>query len=150
MIIEGQLSLLGDSPAKTSPLPGNAPDWMVNAVDFFGKSFASLKKSSPKSSYWKMCRASSAAMVDGIWEPSSGRWGSSGIASDGECWTLNTSECPKDGGVSSSLRHILEQTPLPKYCLSAKAAQGILRRATNRGKTLPEPLQKALEMVATE
>jgi hypothetical protein len=37
---------------------------------------------------------------------------------------------------------------LKKYSLSARAAQGILRRAEKRGKTLPEALQKALETVA--
>jgi hypothetical protein len=64
----------------------------------------------------------------------------------------NTSESPK--GVdecSSSLALILQQPQdVPtKYLLSAKAAQGILRRANRRGKTLPERLQQALEIVAS-
>jgi DNA (cytosine-5)-methyltransferase 1 len=37
---------------------------------------------------------------------------------------------------------------LKKYSLSAKAAQGILRRANRREKTLPPQLQMALEQVA--
>ena len=44
----------------------------------------------------------------------------------------------------SHLSQILEENPLPKYCLSAKACQGILNRANRRGKKLPEILEKAL------
>ena len=53
-------------------------------------------------------------------------------------------ECPKDG-VESHLSQILEETPHPKYSLSAKACRGILRRAERRGKALPETLRTALE-----
>lgn len=42
----------------------------------------------------------------------------------------------------SLLSQILEDSPHQRYCLSAKACQGILRRAANRGKELP-PLLKA-------
>ena len=45
----------------------------------------------------------------------------------------------------SRLSQILEEKPLLKYCLSARACQGILNRATKRGKELPEMLQIALE-----
>ena len=44
----------------------------------------------------------------------------------------------------SHLSQILEENPHPKYCLSAKACQGILNRANRRGKKLPEILEKAL------
>lgn len=52
-------------------------------------------------------------------------------------------ECPKDG-VESHLSQILEESPHPKYYLSAKACQGILNRAARRGKDLPEALKFAL------
>ena len=52
--------------------------------------------------------------------------------------------------VESHLSQILQDRPHPKYCLSAKACQGILRRADNRGKALPEILRKALESQAGE
>jgi hypothetical protein len=45
----------------------------------------------------------------------------------------------------SRLSQILEAQPHPKYCLSAKACQGILRRAESRGKELPKTLKEALE-----
>jgi hypothetical protein len=47
--------------------------------------------------------------------------------------------------VSSSLADVLQAEAPEKYYLSSKACDGILRRANKRGKTLPEPLQKALE-----
>jgi site-specific DNA-cytosine methylase len=43
------------------------------------------------------------------------------------------------------LSQILEETPLPKYSLSARACQGILNRAANKGKTLPPMLETALK-----
>jgi len=48
----------------------------------------------------------------------------------------------------SRLSQILEATPHPKYCLSAKACLGILRRAEKRGKELPPMLKEALERQA--
>ena len=61
----------------------------------------------------------------------------------GECMTRNTGESP-NVAVVSRLSQILEETPQGKYSLSAKACQGILRRAERRGKKLPEILERAL------
>jgi len=44
----------------------------------------------------------------------------------------------------SRLSQILEENPHPKYCLSAKACQGILNRAERRGKELPSLLRETL------
>lgn len=44
----------------------------------------------------------------------------------------------------SLLSQILEDHPHLKYCLSAKACQGILNRAEKRGKELPEMLKMTL------
>ena len=54
----------------------------------------------------------------------------------GECMTRNTGESP-NAAVVSRLSQILEATPQAKYSLSAKACQGILRRAERRGKAYP-------------
>ena len=43
------------------------------------------------------------------------------------------------------LSQILEDKPHPKYCLSAKACQGILNRSERRGKALPPILEEALK-----
>jgi hypothetical protein len=44
-----------------------------------------------------------------------------------------------------TLSSILEADAPSKYYLSSKTKDGILRRVTARGKTLPEPLRLALE-----
>ena len=49
-----------------------------------------------------------------------------------------------NGVGESHLSQILEDYPHPRYSLSAKACQGILNRASRRGKKLPEMLEKAL------
>ena len=63
----------------------------------------------------------------------------------GECMMRNTGESP-NAAVGSRLSQILEATPQEKYSLSAKACQGILRRAERRGKDLPETLKAVLLM----
>jgi hypothetical protein len=76
-------------------------------------------------------------------------WKNSGTVSRGELSTHATSASP-NGAVACSLSAVLETRPVPaKYWLSARAAAGILRRAERRGKTLPTPLQRALEALAT-
>lgn len=44
----------------------------------------------------------------------------------------------------SRLSLILEARPHPKYFLSARACEGIIKRANKRGKTLPKKLEEAL------
>ena len=61
-----------------------------------------------------------------------------------EFLTLNTGECPSVA-VESTLSSILEGNAPVKYYLSAKACEGILRRAERRGKELPPMLKTALE-----
>ena len=61
--------------------------------------------------------------------------------------TPNFSEWPNDAAVCS-LWQVLEKGPVPrKYYLSAKATEGILRRAAKRGKALPPMLEAALRSV---
>ena len=81
-----------------------------------------------------------------------------GGLSRGELTTLRTGEKPSETAVQemlsvwgphsvaeeSRLSQILEVNPLPKYNLTAKACQGILRRAERRGKDLPERLKAVL------
>ena len=57
---------------------------------------------------------------------------------------LNIGESPKDAE-ESTLSQILEVNVPERYYLSAKACEGILRRASKRGKALPGMLLTALE-----
>ena len=56
---------------------------------------------------------------------------------------LNFGESPS-AVVESHLSWILEDNVPEKYYLSARACQGILNRASRRGKALPEILHAAL------
>lgn len=65
----------------------------------------------------------------------------------GDSLMLNIGESPREESVSL-LSQILEGNVPQKYFLSARACQGILTRASRRGKKLPDLLQTALlEMI---
>ena len=61
----------------------------------------------------------------------------------GDSSMLNIGECP-NAERGSLLSWILEDNMPQKYYLSARACQGILMRASRRGKPLPEVLRQAL------
>ena len=70
----------------------------------------------------------------------------------GASWTPDTSEYPSgvDASSRSSLSDVLQRIgPDEPYWLSPRACAGILRRATRRGKTLPDELTAALESRAS-
>ena len=65
----------------------------------------------------------------------------------GEYTMHSFGESPKEEN-ASRLSQILEDSPPQKYSLSARACEGILRRAERRGKELPVELREALERQA--
>ena len=72
-------------------------------------------------------------------------WGTDGALLT-EFLTLNIGESP-NAAVESTLSSILQANVPEKYYLSAKACEGILRRAARRGKELPPMLNEALEQM---
>ena len=135
---------VGDSPAKTSLLQEKGLDSLAQEVDFSMTLCVSQLIPKQKLSSWKMCRDFFQATKDATLEFSSLHWPSQGIAtSSGVFLIRNSSESPK-GAEESSLSQVLEQNPLDKYLLSAKAAKGILERSTRHGKQLPTELNQAL------
>ena len=66
----------------------------------------------------------------------------------GEFLILNTGPAPRSGAAGSTLWSILEAQPHPRYFLTKKACQGIIRRASERDKPLPLQLLQALEIQA--
>jgi len=88
--------------------------------------------------------------------PSSQRWGTSGMGGHTASLTLNTSgwhsEDAESGyAATATLSQVLETGDLPpQYFLTARACAGILRRASARGKPLPEMLRRALEKKVAE
>ena len=68
----------------------------------------------------------------------------------GDSSTRNTGEFPRDAR-ESTLWQILEDNAPERYFLSARACEGVLRRAEKRGKALPKMLKDALkEAIALE
>ena len=67
----------------------------------------------------------------------------------GDSLTLNIGESPREES-ASLLSWILEGNVPQKYYLSARACQGILTRASRRGKPLPDILRQALLDVIRE
>ena len=82
----------------------------------------------------------SGAMQEPSWEM--------GGALLGEYTMRSFGESPREG-VGSLLSQILQDEVPQKYYLSEKACQGILNRASRRGKELPRELREALESQAT-
>jgi hypothetical protein len=103
-----------------------------------------LGKSKHTRSSWRMCRDYFQATKAATSESLSLKWPTQGIAtSSGEFWIRSSSEFP-NAAVESSLLEVLEKTSNPRYFLSSKACEGILRRANRRGKVLPKALEDAL------
>ena len=126
-----------DSPAKTSALLESVRDWQESEAASGGNFIGSLE-------YWNLHGFLSRTYLDyyqatlaKTFLQSSTAWMSWGTAWRGAYLTLSISESPNDA-VECSLSDVLESHVRPKYSLSPKAAQGILRRAEARGKTLPE------------
>jgi hypothetical protein len=139
-----------DSPAKTLVLQESGLDSLAQEVDYSTMLCVSQRIPKQKLSSWRMCRDFLQVIKVATLEQSSLHWPSQGIAtSNGVCLIRNSLESP-NGAEESLLSQVLEQNPSDKYFLSAKAAQGILRRANKRGKTLPAPLQQALESTASQ
>ncbi len=149
------ISSAEDSPAKTSASPASAPASQESAADSSSSSCESLTLFVPEPSSLKTSKGSTAlealrAQTSGS---SSTRWPSAGIWRRGELLTRSTSGCRNEGSACScapSLTEILEPNASEKYSLSQKAATGILRRATRRGRSLPPQLEEALKAVAGE
>lgn len=144
-----QLTLfVEDSHARTYRWLDAALDWLESEADCGGNSIELLRSFNRDGLSSKMFPDFCHQTQDGIWEPSSGRWGNSGMGTPGQLLTLSTSEWRNDAAVCS-LSDVLETGEVPrKYYLSQRAAKGILRRAEKRGRALPRQLQDALEAVA--
>lgn len=141
------------SHVKTSPLRENERDLPVNDQDCSSRQPESLTLFSDPEDGCSLRTFPDffPQTVEGISESFSRRWPTSGFTtSPGECWTADTSECPKGGGEFSFLPDVLEATVPSRFFLSRKAAAGILRRAEKRGRELPKHLHEALQSLACQ
>ena len=151
-----QLTFLSEAPpASRSVSLGLERDWLTLAATSCSHLALWLRSISRAGWSGKTSPESCHLTEDGILAPSSGCWQNSGMGSPTVFLTLNTSEwaaspaLSRNGGGVCSLSDILETGDVPqRYYLTAKACQGILRRAAKRGKTLFPQLAHALQAVA--
>ena len=104
---------------------------------------SSSKKSLKSSSRKPMClclKKTNGPIQASYWEMDGALLGEFSMHSFGE----HPISLYHNGVGESRLSQILEVNPHQRYCLSAKACQGILNRANRRGKKLPEMLEMAL------
>ena len=149
-LFQNEESLQVDSLAKTYQLQDFVEAWMDRDQDSFTKSSDLQMNSNHNLSSLKTLVDFCHLNEEKIWESSSQRWLNAGMAFAGECWTLKTSES-HSAEEESLLSQVLETTgDLQKYCLSEKAASGILRRAEKRGKQLPTQLKEALVSIVSK
>ena len=124
-----QMSFFG----KMSPEPSAATEEQI-----FGPSLTNLLKSSSRTPLCLRFRNQDGPMPTAT------------PVTDGalltEFLTLNIGESPS-AAAESTLSSILQADAPEKYYLSAKACEGILRRAKRRGKELPSMLKIALEQM---
>ena len=141
------------SPARTSRSLASAPDSLEPGVASPSPSWPLWSDTDLLPSSSKTYRDSSPVVEARILGRSSVAWSTSGMAWRTGFSTLNSSECPSADDESSSLvceavrttlTDILLPSAPPRFSLSARAAQGILRRASNRGRSLPPELEAAL------
>lgn len=142
------ISSSADSPAKISVSPDGGLDSPGHAPASSMKSCASPKPFSRGGGSLKMFQGCLALTADGIWPRSLKDYGNAGLWSATQCWTASISES-RNAAAGCSLSAVLQPTVLPKYSLSPKAAAGILRRSTKRGRTLPPALEAALRDLAS-
>jgi|GEM_PF-4007238 len=142
------------SPARISASPASDEAWSKAADPASPTPSSTLWSATDlPSSSSKTYRDSSPVMAAATLGRSSVRWGNSGMGGPTGFSTLATSECRSDDeGCSSSvstLASILQDSVPPRFFLSARAAAGILRRATKRGRELPPALMSALTSLAS-
>ena len=112
----------------------------------YGRTFRELSQAVPKARRGRISDACSES------------WQTAGMVWHGAYWTASLPEYQtglrldsrgryRNAAGASSLSGVLEARAPQTYSLSAKACEGIIRRAEKRGKPLPEILKAALEWV---
>ena len=139
---------LEDHLVNPSASPESEKEWMTRVVAWPLSFWRLLADCAPDGSFSRTYQDCSQAMAAETSRDSCEPFLNTGIVVAGESSMLNTLASRSDV-VESFLLDILETGDhLLRYCLSAKACAGILRRAKKRGRKLPEPLRLALERVA--
>lgn len=104
--------------------------------------------------FGKMSQGQSLATMVMTFRQFYGKWQTQGVITlNGDCWTAIGSESHSAEKESLLLPSGILQPPSQlanKYLLTPKTAVGIIRRASNKGKSLPVQFQVALKEVAVQ
>ena len=123
---------------------------MEKEVHYGTNLFGALKLESPHISWQKTSQDCSQQGMDKIWELWSGRWQTGGIVVNGEYWTANTLEFPREEKEyflsQPILKDILEKEVTDRYFLSKKACCGILERTQRKNQEIDPSLKNILNM----
>ena len=131
-LTEGQVSLLD----QDLPFMKMFPEHSVPTKEKTSKLSSNPSQKLPKKMPLYLClQKTNGQQADASWEMGGALLGEFSMHSFGESPNV---------GVESHLSQILEVDAPKKYYLSAKACEGILRRAERRGKELPQMLKDAL------
>ena len=143
-----QLTLsLGEVPVSHSPSQEEEKAWMASLVSC--SSISELYKTFARNGFSGRTCQEFYPRETTLSSNFSPKWKNSGMAWRGERLTLNSSEWRKDASVFS-LSDTLETSDVPRrFFLTPKACAGILKRASRRGKNLPEPLNSVLMAAAS-
>ncbi len=147
---------LAELPASPSRSRASGLDLLTREATSASPILQSLTAIAPNGFSGRTSLASCPQGTDGILEPSSERWGNSGMGSPTECWTLSTCEWTglnelslSDEGVCS-LSDVLEAGDVPPHLyLSQDACQKIILRAEQHGLIIPEHALEALVQQST-
>ena len=144
-----QLTFLSEEPpVNPSQLQDSERDWQTHVATSCSPALRLLADIGPDGWFGRTSPASYHPTEERILPAYFEGWQNSGMGSPTESLTLSTSEWPSDG-VACSLSDVLATGGVPpRFYLSPKACEGILRRAARRGKALPPMLDKALRAQA--
>ena len=131
--LPGQMSIFDLDMPCGKMFPEHSAATKARTLGSFSKNSA---KSQTKQPMFLNLKRGNGTLVGASWEM--------GIPSHGECLMRAFWESPSEEE-ESGLSQILEENVPLKYYLSAKACEGVLRRAKKRGKKLPEILEEALK-----
>ena len=147
--MDGQMSLWEEVPVNRSASPEEERAWTASLVSC--SSTSELWQRFARHGFSGRTCPESLTLETMLSPNFSGKFKTSGMAaSHGEFLTLNSSEWPSGADVCF-LSDVLERGGVPqRYSLSPRACAGILRRASKRGKSLPELLGEALSRIAAE
>lgn len=136
-----------DSPAKAPASPASGSASPTTAPRSSGRSSASRNTSKPRGRFSRTFQGCVLWGSDTTSRQSWPRLRNAGLLSAGELWTADISTWPSAAS-ECSLSAVLQRQVSRRFCLSPRAAAGIVKRAAKKGRKLPDDLASVLISLA--